>query len=95
MGPSGRERWKFLMQGVSIKTALLAFVPVVAWIVFLFLFVSVYRAVVHVQGPVGVILDLLRSFVEIVTVVIALRYFFQILQRGIARETSVDSKERS
>ncbi len=83
------------MQGVSIKTALLAFVPVVAWIVFLFLFVSVYRAVVHVQGPVGVILDLLRSFVEIVTVVIALRYFFQILQRGIAREISVDSKERS
>jgi len=92
--PSGRDWRKFLTQGVSLKTVLLAFVPVVAWIAFLFLFVSVYRAVVHVQGPAGVALEFFRNLVELGTVVIALRYFFQILQRGMARDLSIDSKER-
>ncbi len=94
MHQSARHRWQFLTQGVSLKTALLAFVPVVAWIVFLFLFVSAYRAVVHVHGPVGVMLNVLRSLVEIVTMAIALKYFFEILQRGAEDDLSVNPKDR-
>ncbi len=92
---SFRDRWKLLARGVSVKTTLLALIPVVAWIVFLVLFVSVYRAVIHVQGPAGVVLDVLRGLVEIVTMVIALKYFFEILERGAANELSIDSKDRS
>ncbi len=95
MDRSFRGRRKFLTQGVSLRTVLIAFIPVAAWIVFLVLFVSVYRAVIHVQGPAGVMLALLRDLIEIVTVVIALRYFFEILQRGAARDFSIDSKDRS
>ena len=94
MHQSARRRWQFLTQGVSLKTALLAFVPVVAWIVFLFLFVSAYRAVVHVNGPVGGMLNVLRSLVEIVTMAIAFKYFFEILQRGAADDLSVNPKDR-
>jgi hypothetical protein len=90
-----RGRWRFLTRGVSLKTALLAFVPLLAWMVFLFLFVSAYRAVVHVQGPAGTILGMLRTLVEIVTVVIAFKYFFEILLRGVANELSVHPKDHS
>ncbi len=90
-----RGRRKFLTQGVSLRTVLMAFIPVAVWIVFLVLFVSVYRAVIHVQGPAGVVLGVLRDLVEIVTVVIALRYFFEILQHGAASDFSNDSKDRS
>ena len=89
-----RGRRKFLTQGVSLRTVLRAFIPVVAWIVFLVLFVSIYRAVIHVQGPAGVMLRALRDLVEIVTAVIALKYFFEILQRGAASDFSNDSKDR-
>lgn len=95
MDRSFRGRRKFLTQGVSLRTVLRAFIPVAAWIVFLVLFVSAYHAVIHVQGPAGVMLGLLRDLVEIVTVVIALRYFFEILQRGAASDFSNDSKDRS
>jgi hypothetical protein len=94
MDRSFRSRRKFLAQGVSLRTVLIAFIPVAAWIVFLVAFVSLYRAVIHVQGPAGVILGVLRDLIEIVTVVIALRYFFEILQHGAARDFSIDSKDR-
>jgi hypothetical protein len=90
-----RRQRKFLTRGVSLRTVLMAFIPVAAWIVFLLLFVSLYRAVIHVQGPAGVMLGVLRDLVEIVTVVIALRYFLEILQRGAASDFSNDSKDRS
>jgi hypothetical protein len=94
MHQSARHRWQFLTRGVSLKTALQAFVPVVAWIVFLVLFVSAYRAVIHVHGPARVMLGILRNLVEIVTLAIALKYFFEILQRGSANDLSVDPKDR-
>jgi hypothetical protein len=90
-----RGQRKFLTQGVSLRTVLMAFIPVAAWIVFLVLFVSLYRAVIHVQGPAGVMLRVLRDLVEIVTVVIALKYFLEILHRGAASDFSNDSKDRS
>ncbi|HET8998052.1 MAG TPA: hypothetical protein VFP86_00230 [bacterium] len=95
MDRSFRGGRKFLTQGVSLQTVLMAFIPVAAWVVFLVLFVSAYRAVIHVQGPAGVMLGILRDLVEIVTVVIALRYFFEILHRGAASDFSNDSKNRS
>jgi len=95
MDRSFRDRRKFLTQGVSLRTVLLALIPVAAWIVFLVAFVSLYRAVIHVRGPAGVMLGVLRDFVEIVTVVIALKYFFEILRRGAASDFSIDSKDRS
>jgi len=95
MDRSFRGQRKFLAQGVSLRTVLIALIPVAAWIVFLVLFVSLYRAVIHVQGPAGVMLGILRDLVEIVTVVIALRYFFEILHRGAASDFSIDSKDRS
>jgi hypothetical protein len=90
-----RGQRKFLTQGVSLRTVLMAFIPVAAWIVFLVLFVSLYHAVIHVQGPAGVMLRVLRDLVEIVTVVIALKYFLAILHRGAASDFSSDSKDRS
>lgn len=94
MHQSARHRWQFLTRGVSLKTVLLAFVPVAAWIAFLFLFVSAYRAFVHVHGPARVMLDIFRGLVEIVTVAIALKYFFEILQRGAENDLSVHPKDR-
>jgi hypothetical protein len=94
-GPLFRDQWNFLMRGVSLKTVLLAFVPVAVWILFLVFFVSAYRAVIHVHGTAGMILRILRSLVEIVTVIIALRYFFEILRRGAASDFSIHSQDRS
>lgn len=94
MRQSAGPRWRFLTRGVSLRTLLLALVPVGAWIVFLILFVSGYRVVVHVGGRVRVALDILRSLVEIATMAVALKYFFEILERGAANDFSVDSKDR-
>jgi hypothetical protein len=94
-GPLLRDRWDFLRRGVSLKTALLAFVPIAVWIVFLVLFVSAYRAVIHVQGEAGMMLRILRSLVELATLIIALKYFFEILWRGAASEPSLHSKDRA
>jgi hypothetical protein len=94
-GPLFFTRWDFLRRGVSLKTVLLAFVPVAVWIVFLVLFVSAYRAVIHVQGTAGTMLRIMRSLVEIVSLIIALKYFFEILLQGAARELSMDSKDRA
>jgi hypothetical protein len=90
-----RDRWDYLKRGVSLKIVLLAFIPVAVWIVFLVLFVSAYRAVIHVQGVFGMILRILRSLVEIGTLIIALKYFFEILWRGAASERSIHSKDRA
>lgn len=90
-----RHRWKFLTQGVSIRTVLRAMIPVCAWIVFLVLFVSAYRAVVHVSGPVGTALRVVRGLIELGTVVIALKYFFEILERGAADDFSAHPQDRT
>lgn len=93
MHESARHRWQFLTRGVSLKAALLAFVPVVAWIAFLFLLASAYRAVVHVHGPARV-LDIVRVLVEIVTGAVAFKYFFGVLQRGAKDHLSVGPSDR-
>ena len=93
MHPIARRRWQFLTRGVSVKVFARAFMPVLAWIVFLALFVPAYRTVVHVHGPAGVVLAVLRSFIEIVTMVIALKYFFEILEQGAADDLSIHPKE--
>jgi hypothetical protein len=94
-GPLFRERWAFLRRGVPLKAALLAFVPIAAWIVFLVLFVSAYRAVIHAHGVAGMMLRVMRSLVEISTLIIALKYFFEILERGAASELSIHSNDRT
>lgn len=90
-----RDGRTLLTREVPLKTVLLAFVPLVAWAVFLVLFVSAYRALVHVQGTAGTVLGLLRTSVEIVTVVIALKYFIEILLREPASDLSVHPKDHS
>ena len=87
--------WQILRQGASLRTILLAFVPIGLWIVFLFVFVFTYEAVVHVVGAAGTVVIVLRSLVELVSAMIAFKYFFDILARGIERERSVDSEHRT
>ena len=87
--------WQILSQGVSFHTTLLAFVPIGLWIVFLFVLVLLYRAFVHVEGAAGTVMFVLRSLVELVSAMIAFKYFFDILARGVEREHSVDSEHRT
>ena len=94
-GPLFRDRWAFLKRGVPLKAVLLAFIPIAVWIVFLVLFVSAYRAVIHVHGVAGMMLRIMRSLVEIGTLIIALKYFFEILRRGAASELSIHSNDRA
>ena len=94
--PAGLVQWRnLLLQDVSVSTVLLAFLPIVAWIAFVTLFVGAYRMVVHVPGPAGVALSVLRTLVEIGTAVLAFKQFFVILHRGAARELSLPPQERS
>ena len=92
--PSLRNRPHFLTGIVSLKTVLRAFIPVALWIVFLVLFVSAYRAVIHVEGTVGTVLGVLRGLVELVTAAIAMKYFFEILERGAEADFSIHPKDR-
>lgn len=87
--------WQFLKQGVSLRTLLLAFVPIGLWIAFIFIFVFVLQATVHVEGPAGIVVVVLRSIVELATAMIAFKYFFDILARGVESEHSVDSEHRT
>ena len=92
MRQSSPNPWQLLKQGVSIRTMLLAFVPIGLWIAFIFVFVFALRAIVHVEGPAGFVVVALRSIVELATAVLAFKYFFNILARGVESERSVDSK---
>ena len=95
MGQSSPNLWESLKQGVSLRTILQAFIPVVLWIVFVFAFAYLYRAVVHVQGEAEIAMLVLRSVIELGTAAIAFRYFFDILARGIEAEHSVQTKHRT
>lgn len=88
--------WQQLLKhGVSLNTTMRAFVPVALWIVFLFVFVYLYHAVVHVPGPIGTAMAVVRSMVELVSGIIAFKYFFEILLRGAEREQSIDRERHA
>lgn len=72
-----------------------AFVPVVIWIVFLFVFVYLYRAAVHVPGPIGITMAVVRTLVELASGIIAFKYFFDILLRGAQQEQSIDRERHA
>ena len=95
MRRSPSDAWQWLKQGVSLKTMLLAFVPIGLWIAFIFAFVFALRAMVHVEGGAGVVVIALRSIVELATAMVAFKYFFEILSRGVENEHSIDSKPRA
>ena len=95
MRRSSSNAWQWLKQGVSLRTMLLAFVPIGLWIAFLFAFVFALHAIVHVEGRAGIAVIVLRSIVELVTAMLAFKYFFEILARGVENERSVDSKPRA
>jgi hypothetical protein len=87
--------WQLLKQGVSLRTLLLAFVPIGLWIAFIFVFVFLLQAVVHVEGPAGIVVVVLRSIIELATAMLAFKYFFDILARGAESEHSIDSEHRT
>ncbi len=98
MRRSSPVRWQILREGVSLRTTLLALIPIGLWIVFLFAFVLAYRAIlhiVHVEGPVAIVMLVLRSVVELVSAMLAFKYFFDIIARGIEREQSADTKHHT
>ena len=95
MRRSSSNAWQWLKQGVSLRTMLLAFVPVGLWIAFIFAFVFALRAIVHVEGPAGIVVFVLRTIVELATAMLAFKYFFEILARGVESEHSIDSKPRA
>jgi hypothetical protein len=95
MRRSSPNPWQLLKQGVSLRTLLLAFVPIGLWIAFIFVFVFLLQAVVHVEGPAGIVVLVLRSIVELATAMLAFKYFFDILARGVESEHSVDSEHRT
>ena len=89
-------RWRSLLSGsVSLKRVLQAFVPILAWIAFIALFDAAYRVAVHLSGAAGAAVGIVRLLVEIVTLVLAMKYFFLILHHGAAEELSVPHQERS
>ncbi len=94
MGRPSPNLWESLKQGVSLRITLQAFIPVGLWIVFVFAFGYLYRAVVHVEGQAEIAMLVLRSLIELGTAAIAFKYFFDILARGIEAEHSVDTKHR-
>lgn len=95
MRRSSPDLGQIFRQGVSLRTTLLAFVPIGIWIVFVFVFVFAFRAIVHVEGPAATAMLVLRSVIELASAMIAFKYFFDILARGIEREHSVGSKHRT
>lgn len=95
MRQSSSDPWQLLKQGVSLRTTLLAFVPIVLWILFVVVFVYAFRAVVRVTGPVGTVMLVVRSSVELGSAMIAFKYFFDILVRGAEREQSIDRERRA
>jgi hypothetical protein len=95
MRRSSPNPWQLLKQGVSLRTMLLAFVPIGIWIVFIFVFVFAVKAIVHVEGQAEIVVLVLRSMVELATATLAFKYFFDILARGVESEQSVDSKNRT
>jgi hypothetical protein len=95
MRQSSPDPWQLLKQGVSLRTTLLAFVPIGLWIVFLVVFVYAFRAIVHLTGPAGTAMLVVRSMVEVVSAMIAFKYFFDILTRGAEREQSIDRERRA
>jgi len=98
MRRSSPVRWEILRQGVSLRTTLLALVPIGLWIVFLFVFVLAYRAILqiaHVEGPAVTVMLVMRSIVELVSAMIAFKYFFDIIARGIESEQSADTKHHT
>jgi hypothetical protein len=95
MRRSSPNPWQLLKQGVSLRTLLLAFVPIGLWIAFIFVFVFLLHAIVRVEGPAGIVVLVLRSIVELATAMLAFKYFFDILARGVESEHSVDSEHRT
>ncbi len=98
MRRSSPVQWQILRQGVSLRTTLLALVPIGVWIVFLFAFVFAYRAIlqiVHVEGPAMILMLALRTIIELVSAMIAFKYFFDIIARGIESEQSADTKHHT
>lgn len=92
---SSPNTWQLLKQGVSLRTILLAFVPIGLWIAFIFVFVFTLHAVVHAEGRAWIVLVVFRTVVELATAMLAFRYFFDILARGAESERSIDSETRT